>query len=144
MGFVVALIIVVTALAAVSEIALPLLFAAVLAVIFKPLAGSLERRGFKPSLAAGLLVLGLIAVMVVVMVATVRGVLDQTDEIGASVDAAKTYAVQELGVDQAALDAARKADGGRSADDRRGRPPGARFRSQLGGRLRRSRDPAAP
>ena len=88
-----ATIIVVTALAAVSEIALPLLFAAVLAVIFKPVAGSLERRGFKPSLAAGVLVLGLLIVMTIVVTATVRGVLDQTDEIGASVDAAKEYAV---------------------------------------------------
>ena len=57
----VATIIVVTALAAVSEIVLPLLFAAVLAVVFKPLVGKLERRGLKPTLAAGLVVLGLIA-----------------------------------------------------------------------------------
>jgi predicted PurR-regulated permease PerM len=42
-GFVVATIIVVAALSAVSEIALPLTFAAVLAVIFKPLVGILER-----------------------------------------------------------------------------------------------------
>ena len=94
-GVAVATIIVVTALAAVSEIALPLLFAAVLAVIFKPVAGSLERHRFKPSLAAGVLVLGLLLLMTVVMTATVRGVLDQTDEIGASVDAAKEYAVVE-------------------------------------------------
>src|SRR5687768_641505 len=60
-GVVVAGIIVVTALAAVSEIVLPLLFAAVLAVIFKPLVGKLGRHGLKPSLAAGLIVLGLLA-----------------------------------------------------------------------------------
>ena len=54
MGFVIATVIVVTAFGAVSEILLPLLFAAVLAVIFKPVAGSLERHGFKPTLAAGL------------------------------------------------------------------------------------------
>ena len=72
-----AAIIVVAALSAVSEILLPLLFAAVLAVIFKPLVGRLVRRGFKPSLAAGLIVLGLLAVMIVVLVGTVRGVLDQ-------------------------------------------------------------------
>ena len=57
-GVVVATIIVVTAFGYVSEILLPLLFAAVLAVIFKPTVGSLERRGLKPSLAAGLIVLG--------------------------------------------------------------------------------------
>ena len=62
-GFVVATIIVITALAAVSEIVLPLIFAAVLAVVFKPLVGKLERRRLKPTLAAGLVVLGLIALM---------------------------------------------------------------------------------
>jgi predicted PurR-regulated permease PerM len=84
----VATIIVVTAFGYVSEILLPLLFAAVLAVIFKPTVGSLQRRGLKPSLAAGLIVLGLLLLMAVVMVATVKGVLDQSDEIGASVNAA--------------------------------------------------------
>jgi hypothetical protein len=43
-GFVAATIIVVLALAAVSEIVLPLTFAAVLAVIFKPLVGTLRRH----------------------------------------------------------------------------------------------------
>ena len=50
-GFVVATVIVVTALAAVNEIVLPLVFAAVLAMVFKPLVGKLERRGLKPTLA---------------------------------------------------------------------------------------------
>ena len=77
-GVVVATIIVVTALAAVSEIVLPLLFAAVLAVVFKPLVGKLERRKLKPTLAAGLVVLGLLGLMIVVVVATARGVIDQT------------------------------------------------------------------
>ena len=74
MGFVVATIIVVIALGAVSEIVLPLTFAAVLAVIFKPMVGTLRRHGFKPTLAAGLIVLGLLALMAGVMVATVQGV----------------------------------------------------------------------
>ena len=77
-GFVVATVIVVTALGAVSEIVLPLLFAAVLAVIFKPLVGKLERRGLKPTLAAGLIVLGLLALDDVVLVATARGIVQQT------------------------------------------------------------------
>ncbi len=78
-GFVVASVIVLTALAAVSEIVLPMTFAAVLAVMFKPLVGTLQRRGLKASPAAGLIVLGLIVLMLGVMVATVRGVADQTD-----------------------------------------------------------------
>jgi predicted PurR-regulated permease PerM len=102
----VATIIVVLALGAVSEIVLPLTFAAVLAVVFKPLAGILERHRFKPTLAAGVVVLGLLALMGGVMVATVRGVTDQADEIGVSVDAALDKA-SGAGLDQASLDAAR-------------------------------------
>ncbi|HET6752336.1 MAG TPA: AI-2E family transporter [Jiangellaceae bacterium] len=108
-GFVVATIIVVTALGAVSEIVLPLTFAAVLAVIFKPLVGTLQRHGFKPTLAAGLIVLGLLALMIVAMVATVQGVVDQVDQIRVSVDAAKDSAVDSLGVDPAALEEAQAA-----------------------------------
>ena len=107
-GFVVVTIIVVTVLAAVSEIVLPLTFAAVLAVVFKPLVGVLERHRFKPTIAAGVVVLGLLAVMTGVVVATVRGVTAQTDEIGASVDAALQKAVDLLGLDQASLDAAER------------------------------------
>jgi putative heme transporter len=66
-GFVVAMVIVVTALAAVSEIVLPLTFAAVLAIVFKPLVGSLERHRLRPALAAGLVVLGLLALMALVV-----------------------------------------------------------------------------
>jgi putative heme transporter len=111
-GFVVAMIIVVVALGAVSEIVLPLTFAAVLAIVFKPLVGVLVRHRFKPTLAAGLVVLGLLALMAGVVVATVRGVVEQTDQIGASVDAALDKAAEQtdaVGVDQAALDQARAA-----------------------------------
>jgi putative heme transporter len=111
-GFVVAMIVVVTALGAVSEIVLPMTFAAVLAIVFKPLVGTLVRHRFKPTLAAGLVVLGLLALMAVVVVATVRGVTEQTDEIGASVDAALDKAAEQtggLGIDKASLDQARAA-----------------------------------
>ena len=50
--------------------------------------------------------------MVGVLVATVRGVIEQTDEIGASADAAMEQAAEQtdaLGIDQAALDDARAA-----------------------------------
>jgi predicted PurR-regulated permease PerM len=108
-GFVAAAIIVVAAFGAVSEIVLPLTFAAVLAVIFKPAVGVLQRHGVKPTVAAGLVVLGLLALMAGVVVAIVRGVTEQADQIGASVDAALGNAVDALGVDQATLDAARAA-----------------------------------
>jgi putative heme transporter len=108
-GVVIATIIVVTALSAVSEIILPFLFAAVLAVIFKPVAGRLQRHGFKPSLASAVLVLGLLVLMTVVMVGTVRGVLDQTDDIGASVNAAIDKASGDLGVDPDSLNDAKAA-----------------------------------
>ena len=108
-GVVAATVIVVAAFGAVSEIMLPLLFAAVLAVIFKPVAGKLERRGLKPTLAAGVIVLGLAALMTVVMVATARGILQQRDEIGASVDAALANASVEFDVDEESLDEARAA-----------------------------------
>ena len=108
-GVVAATVIVVVAFGAVSEIVLPLLFAAVLAVIFKPLVGKLERRGLKPTLGAGLIVLGLLALMALVMVATVRGVIQQTDGIGDSVDAAIDNAVDELAIDEEALEDARAA-----------------------------------
>jgi putative heme transporter len=108
-GVVIATIILVTAFSAVSEILLPLLFAAVLAVIFKPLVGRLEGHRFKPSLAAGLIVLGLLILMTVVMVATVRGVVDQTDEIGASVGAAINKAADELDIDKGSLEDAESA-----------------------------------
>jgi hypothetical protein len=69
----------------------------------------LVHHRFKPAIAAGLVVVGLIALMTGVVVATVRGVTGQTDQIGASVDAALHKAVDALGVDQASLDAARAA-----------------------------------
>jgi predicted PurR-regulated permease PerM len=108
-GFVVAMAIVVTALGAVSEIVLPMTFAAVLAVIFKPLVGVLGRHKIKPSAAAGLIVLGLAALTIGVMFATVQGILEQTDQISASVDAAIDNAVDSSAIDQATLEEAEAA-----------------------------------
>ena len=111
-GATVALVIIVVVLAALSEIVLPMTFAAVLAVAFRPLVGNLQRRGVKPTLAAGLVVLGLLAIAVGVFAATVKGVADQADQISAladqAIDKAAGY-VDELGVDAAALDDARAA-----------------------------------
>ena len=103
-GIVVFLVIVFTALGFVSEIVLPMTFAAVLAICFKPVVGSLTRRGWKPTLAAGVVVLGLLVLMGVVVVSTVQGVLEQTDEIGAATDSALGTAAEELGLDPETLE----------------------------------------
>ncbi len=110
-GLVVVLIIIAFALSAVSEIALPMIFAAVLAIVFKPLADKLRGR-LKPSLAAGLIVLGLIALMIGVVVGTVRGVTDQADEISAKANSAISKLADDtdaLGIDEHSLEEARKA-----------------------------------
>jgi putative heme transporter len=114
-GVVAAAVIVVVALAAVSEVVLPLTFAAVLAVIFKPLAGTLQRHRWKPGLAAGVVVLCLLTVLGGVVVATVRGVTEQADQISAVTGKALDNAADQLdaaGVDKAALDDARTATEG--------------------------------
>lgn len=108
-GVVVAVTIVLLALGAVSEIVLPLTFAAVLAVCFSPMAMGLVRRGLKPSAAAGLVVLGLLALAVLVGYATVNGVTQQTAEISSSVDAAVANVVDELDADEESLETAREA-----------------------------------
>ena len=108
-GAVVALTIVLFGVATVSEIVLPLTFAAVLAVCFKPMATWLQRHGLKGTAAAGLVVLGLIALATVAGFATVQGVVQQTSEIAESVDAAIETAVADLDADQESLDTAREA-----------------------------------
>jgi predicted PurR-regulated permease PerM len=107
-GVVIATVVIVVSLAAVSEIALPLTFAVVLAIIFKPLAGAMARRGFKPTLAAGLVVLGLLALAAFVVFATINGVVDQADQISAAADSAVNE-LADQGVNKADLEDARKA-----------------------------------
>lgn len=97
--------VVVVALATVSSVVLPLLFAMVLAVIFRPLGARLERRGAPPSLAAGAVVLGLVLLCAAVVGLTVRGVISRTDEIVDEVEAA----LIELDVDEDAVEEARSA-----------------------------------
>ena len=108
-GVVVAITIVVFALAAVSEIVLPLTFAAVLAVCFKPVTDFLHRRGVKRTAAAGIVVLGLLALATLVGVATVKGVTQQAGEISDSINAAIDKLVAELDADQEWLESARGA-----------------------------------
>ncbi len=87
-------------------------FAAVLAIIFRPLVGVLQRHKLKPTLAAGVVVLGLLLLMAVVVVATVKGVVEQADQIGEVTDQAVANAAEHLdavGLDEAALEDARAA-----------------------------------
>jgi putative heme transporter len=91
---------------------LPLTFAAVLAVIFKPLVRILERHKVWPALAAGIVVLGLLALVTGVIIATVRGVTQQADQISGVAHKALHKAADltnAVSVDQSSLDALRKA-----------------------------------
>lgn len=111
-GLVVAAVIVSGALAAVSEIVLPLTFAAVLAVIFTPAVRWLERHGMRSTYAAGLVVIGLLAVVGLVVVATVKGVVEQAAQIGAAADDALDQVVEQgdvLGLDRASVEDAQVA-----------------------------------
>ena len=67
-----------------------------------------------------MVVLGLLGLVTAVLVATVRGVVDQTDEIGASVDAALDNAEVSLNVDEGFLDESRSAIEGLSPTIRSG------------------------
>lgn len=68
-------------LATISSVVFPLLFAMVMAVLFQPLAAKLIARRVPASLAAGVVVVGLVAAVVGVLVLTVVGVIDQSGEI---------------------------------------------------------------
>ena len=114
-GFVLTAVIVALTLAAVSEIVLPMTFAAVLAIVFRPTVDVLRRHRFRPTLAAGVIVLGLLAITGGVVVATVRGVIDQASEIDVLTDEALDVASQQTdaaGVDELALNEARAATEG--------------------------------
>jgi putative heme transporter len=87
-GLVVATGVIVTALAAVSEVTLPLVLAALLAVEVKPWADGLRRWRLGPGLAAGGVTLGLLLAGAGVAVAAVAGVVDQSHRIDLEVDRA--------------------------------------------------------
>ena len=111
-GLVAAGVIVAAALAAVSEIVLPLTLAAVLAVIFRPAVRWLERHEVRATYAAGMVVVGLLAVVGLVVAATVQGVVEQASQIGDVADEALDHAAEEvdaLGLDRPSLQDARSA-----------------------------------
>ena len=82
--------IVVVGLATISSVVLPLLFACVLAVLFQPLARRMTRRGVPRAIAAGIVVVGLVAVMAGVIGLTIYGVVDQSDRMLDQLDRALT------------------------------------------------------
>ena len=102
-GIVVVVAIVVLALAAITEIVIPIVFAALLAVVFKPFADRLVRRGLRPSAAAGLVIVVLGVALGAVAFAMVHGVTSQASEIGNAVtDALKTIE-DKFGIDAQTL-----------------------------------------
>lgn len=86
-GFVAATIIVVLALGAVNEIMHPLTFAAVLTMIFQPVVEAI-RRSQAQTHPRRRVVLDPLVVTTGLVLATVRGVMEQTDQISASINAA--------------------------------------------------------
>jgi predicted PurR-regulated permease PerM len=98
-GMAAALAIVVHAFAAVSEVTLPLVLAALVAVGVKPWADALRDRRLAPGLAAGGVSLGLVAAGVLVATAAVTGLVDQSSRIDLEVERAG----ERLGADLAPL-----------------------------------------
>jgi predicted PurR-regulated permease PerM len=80
-GIVLAVGIVVAGLATVSSVLLPLVFAAVLAVLFRPVVTRLERVGLPSAVAAALVMVGLVLVLIGVAYLVQRGIVSQSDEI---------------------------------------------------------------
>jgi putative heme transporter len=102
----------VVALAAVSEVVLPLVFALLVGAAAHPLARRLHRAGCSRAAAAGIVVLGGVGAFVGIAVMTVRGVIRETSALAAQVD----EAISELasttdatGLDEAQLTSVRDA-----------------------------------
>lgn len=96
---------VVALLGAISSVVLPLLFAAVLAVLFRPAVAWLEARRVPAAAAAGAVVIGLVLAVVGVVAMAVRGVVDQASRIGDQL----TDALDEAGLDESVITEVRDA-----------------------------------
>ncbi len=110
-GCVVVASIAITALAAVSELVLPLVFAVMLGAAVHPLARYLQ-RWMKPAAAAAVVVLGSIAGLGLVAVLVVRNIVQQTGELAHQIDRALANlagTTDDIGLDASALDAIRQA-----------------------------------
>jgi predicted PurR-regulated permease PerM len=73
-GVVLVVAIVVVVFGVIAEVAIPVALAALLAVVFKPAADRLVRRGVRPALAAGIVVLGLGALVGGIAAVCVAGI----------------------------------------------------------------------
>lgn len=105
-GCVVVLVIAVAALAAISELVLPLVFAVMLGAAVYPLAARLQ-RWMQPAAAAAVVVLGSLAGVGLVVVLVVRNVVREADEIARQIDLAigeMGGSGDPIGLDQAALE----------------------------------------
>jgi putative heme transporter len=105
-GAVLVLAITVAALAAVSELVLPLVFAVMLGAAAYPLAVRLQ-RWMKPAAAAAVVVLGSLAGIGLVAVLVVRNVVREADAIARQIDLAISElgdGGESVGLDQAALE----------------------------------------
>lgn len=87
-GIVLALSLVVALLGATSDLVAPVTMAAVLAVVFQPLAERLVERGVPRPLAAVSVLIGLIIVVVATIWLVAANLVQQAAELGAAVDAA--------------------------------------------------------
>lgn len=108
-GVVLVIGIVVLALGVLAEVAIPVLLAALLAVVFKPASDRLVRSGRPPALASGIVLIGLIALLGAVAVACVSGVTNQSTEISAAIDDAAQAIADETAIDATAIQEVRTA-----------------------------------
>lgn len=111
-GLVAVLVICLAVLAAISEVAIPVLLGAFIAVAVKPAADSLRRRGMHPTAAAGAVLGGLLLVLMAVAASVARGLISQSDQISSSMDEALATLSDQFGIDSSALAHAREAVAG--------------------------------
>ena len=98
-GVVVAVAIVVAALAVIAEVVIPVVLAALLAGVLKPAADHLIRRGARPAIAAGVVVLAIGALLGGIVAASVAGLTNQSAAIESAVDEAVRALADESGID---------------------------------------------
>ena len=101
--------IIVLALGALAEVAIPVVLAALLAVVFKPMSDRLVRSGRSPALASGIVLIGLVALLGTVAVACVSGVTSQSTEISTAIDDAVEAIAEESGIEGTAIQEVRTA-----------------------------------
>jgi predicted PurR-regulated permease PerM len=108
-GVVIGVAIVGVALSVIAEVVIPIALAALLAVVFKPSADRLVRRGWRPAFAAGFVVVGLGAVVGGIAAMSVAGISSQSEEIHSAVDDAVHKLAEESDVDTESIQNVRTA-----------------------------------